>query len=340
MPDTRILDARYRCLEGAPEADSRVVLLLGTREVVARMVCLGAPEEGNNLVQLRLSEPLPCLAGDHFVIRRESPARTLGGGVVLDPYAQVVRKAGMERASEQLERLEEGDEEAWLERGGPSGLSEAEGRARFGEPRGLRMGDRWFARSILEKHRETLHLTLQRLHSEHPLASGHNRKSLKAGLLKALGDKEYLALLQEELREGRLEEDGARVREPGWKVTLSPAQEQWRIRALEHLEAAGWEGSDSLRTALPMPEMESLIFLLRDRGEAELVGDRLLSGAVLRRLVEKVQQWFQLHPSLDPAAFKDLFGLTRRTAIPLLEWLDQAGVTRRQGDVRVRGRET
>lgn len=339
MPDTRVIDARYQHLGDAPilEGDQRVVVLLGTREAPARMMPLDREdlEPGASLlVQLRLAEPLPCLAGDRFVVRRESPARTLGGGVVLDPYAPVVRRVRAEAASEQLERLEEGDEQAWLERGGPGGLSEAEVRARFGELRGMRLGDRYFASSILENHRKTLHEHLQRLHREMPLASGHNRKSLKSSTLMALGEREYLALLQEEVREGRLEEDGARVREPGWKVELTPAQEAWRQQALAFLEAAGWEGTDKLREALPAPE--ALLFLLRDRGDAELVGDRFYAGTVLAKLVEQVGVWFDSHPTLDPAAFKELFGLTRKTAIPLLEWLDQKGITRRQGDVRVR----
>lgn len=66
------------------------------------------------------------------------------------------------------------------------------------------------------------------------------------------------------------------------------------------------------------------------------MGDRLYHPQVLAGVVSAVETWFESHSTLDPAAFKEMFGLTRRTAIPLLEWLDTRGVTKRQGDVRVR----
>ena len=98
MPDSRVIDVRYQHLADAPEMEGepRVLVLLGTREGVARLVPLEGEvlRPGSSvLAQLRFAVPFPCLAGDHFVIRRESPARTLGGGQVLDPFATVVRKA-------------------------------------------------------------------------------------------------------------------------------------------------------------------------------------------------------------------------------------------------------
>ena len=341
MPDSRVIDVRYQHLADAPELEGepRVLVLLGTREGVARLVPLEGQvlRPGNSvLAQLRFAMPFPCLAGDHFVIRRESPARTLGGGQVLDPFATVVRKAHAGEAVDLLERMEEGDQEAWLERGGPAGLSEAEVRARFGDPVGQRLGDRWFAVSVVEKHRQSLHQNLDRLHAQLPLTPSHNRKALRSGLLLALGEREYTSLVDEEVRAGRIEAEGSRLRRPGFVVQLTDEQNAWIATVNRLLEAAAWEGVEHIREKAPAPDADALIFLQRERGLWEQVADRLYGRPTLDRLKAEVLVWFDTHTELDPGAFKELFGLTRKTAIPLLEWLDAAGVTRRQGDVRVR----
>jgi selenocysteine-specific elongation factor len=58
---------------------------------------------------------------------------------------------------------------------------------------------------------------------------------------------------------------------------------------------------------------------------------------VLAGLVDKVRTALRAAPALSPAAFKELTGQSRRTAIPLLEWLDAHGYTRRVGDERTAG---
>jgi selenocysteine-specific elongation factor len=91
-----------------------------------------------------------------------------------------------------------------------------------------------------------------------------------------------------------------------------------------------------LRERLPHARFDALVFLMRERGEVDAVGDRLVARSALDRLAADVRAHLEAHAELDTGAFKDLSGQTRRTAIPLLEWLDAAGVTKRRGDVRVR----
>lgn len=342
LPAPLVVDATYTHLPDAPvyAGEARLTILLGTREVEARVVPLDAeglvPGETCH-VQIRAGEPLPCLPGDRFVARRASPATTVGGGVVLDPFAPVARRRDAAHAAEVLDRIEAGDPEARLLRAGPGGLSEADAVARLGALAGVRIGDRWFAREHAEAHRAALHANLARFHAEHPLAPGCNRKALRGGVLLALGDREYNALLEGEVAAGRVVAEGGRVRAPDHAARLAPAQEAWRTRALAHLAAAGLEGSDKLRESCPDVAYDELVFLLKDRGEIEQVGDRLYAAAVLATLVERVRAHFAGADTLDPAAFKELSGQSRRTAIPLLEWLDARGVTKRVGDVRVRG---
>lgn len=342
IPSPLMVDVRYTHLPSAPdlEADSRVVVLHGTREVTGRLVGLDVElwEPGTTgHAQLRLAEPLPCLPGDRFVVRRESPALTLGGGVVIDPFATVTRKARAQATVELLERIEAGDTEAWLERAGPGGLSEAELLRRLGHTAGVKLGERWFAPAMIERHRAALHAALQQYHQLQPLSLGANRKALRVGVLLALAERDYLALLDDEIQAGRIRAEAGRVREPDFEVTLSPTQEAWRRRVLDLVEKAGLEGADRLAEAAPDPNFEALLFLLRDRGELVILTDRVFSRKILDQLAARVREWFTHNPQLDPQAFKEMTGLTRRTAIPLLEWLDSQGVSRRMGDIRVAG---
>ena len=68
-----------------------------------------------------------------------------------------------------------------------------------------------------------------------------------------------------------------------------------------------------------------------------MIAGRVYFGPVLAQLTEAVRGYFVDQRTLEPASFKALTGQSRRTAIPLLEWLDAHGVTRRVGDARIKG---
>ncbi len=94
---TSIFDARVAMLGDAPVVDGqgRVRVLLGTSEAMAALSVLDGEAllpGHHHFVQLRTEQPLVALPGDRFVLRRESPVSTIGGGVVLDPWAHRVRK--------------------------------------------------------------------------------------------------------------------------------------------------------------------------------------------------------------------------------------------------------
>lgn len=339
VPSPVVVDTRYRHLPDAPEfpGEAQLLVLHGTREVPARLVPLDAEalEPGwEGYVQLRLAGPLPCLPGDPFVVRLASPPSTVGGGRVLDPWSAVARRSRAVESVPILARLHAGDRTAWLDRAGAAGLCEAEAILRMGVPSGERIGDRWFSPAWAQAHREALHAAVAEGHRAAPLASSLNRKSLRAGVLHALADREFLALIEGEVAAGRLATERGGVKRPGWAPTLTADQEAWRTRVLAILAEAGWDGLADLRERAPHPDQDALLHLLEERGEVVSAGERLYSRAALDTLVDRVRAWFAEHPTLDPGAFKELSGLSRRSAIPLLEWMDAIGLTRRVGDER------
>ena len=100
------------------------------------------------------------------------------------------------------------------------------------------------------------------------------------------------------------------------------------------LAHAGLEGAkfDEL-----IQQLDGLVQLLLDAGEAQRIGERVVGTEHLNGLVQTVRAFFTHTARLTPADFKTMTGQSRRTAIPLLEWLDSQGVTRRDGDARVSG---
>ncbi len=339
VEDSRVIDVTYDHLESSPllVGEPGVLVLHGTREVSGRLYPIGVEglEPGASIRgQLHLGEPLPCLPGDRFVVRRASPAATLGGGVILDPWTTVIRKRRHAEAVVELDRLAGGDRLVYLERAGTLGLTEGQCVSRCGALVGTRLGERRYADAAVAAFREALREGLAERHAAEPLSPGVNRKVAWVGALRALDERSFLSFLEREATEGRVRLDGGRVRLPDWQVSLTVEQAVWRATVLALAEAAGYDGAE---ITAERPDHEALVFLLRDRGEIDVIAGRVYFGPVLAQLTEAVRGYFVDQRTLEPASFKALTGQSRRTAIPLLEWLDAHGVTRRVGDARIKG---
>lgn len=344
VPATSIFDARTRHLPGAPalEAGTRVRILLGTAEVMGVVDPLDAErlEPGASaLVQLRCAEPLVALPGDRFVLRRESPVQTLGGGVVLDPWAPRVRRREQAQAVALLTRLEAGDAAALLERAGPAGLPLAEARARL---RSLgqqgewpQLADRVLAPAALDALERALEKAISAYHADHPLSSGAGRRELRRGPLAALEPAAFDALIERAHKAGRLEIDGPRLRAAGWRVQLSPALAQAQERLHQRLAEAGLAALETAELLEGLPEGEALLVLAQEAGAVEKVGGRHTARAALEQLTRTVREELAARGELSPGRFKELTGLSRKHAIPLLEWLDAQKITRRVGETRL-----
>lgn len=335
----QVLDARFTHLPDAPELaqGARVRLLTGTSEVMAVIDGLDAPLEpgSSRLVQLRASEPLAVLPGDRFILRRESPVTTLGGGVLLDVWAPRHRKRDHDRATAELRALEAGDENILLERAGPSGLSAEQARTRGVQ--GVSLADRVLGPQTLAHLEDFLVEQLQAFHADNPLLPATPRRSLHKGRLAALGPQAFDALLKRLEDQGRIETAGPRLRLPGYRVALTDGQQRLADQLVAKVRSAGLE-------ALTLQELNEeaaghtrIVAHLIDQGVLRRVSERVYADEDLLALTESVRAHFGRSDTLSPPDFKELTGLSRRYAIPLLEWLDVKGVTKRSGDVRVRG---
>ncbi len=343
---TSILDVRYRHLASAPllEAGTRVRLLLHTAETLAVADPLDPPGQPvspgtTRWLQLRLSQPVAMLPGDRFVLRRESPITTLGGGEVVDPWAPRIRRKDAHRAVDLLEQMAAGDNLARIERQGPAGMPLTEAKERFGcVPDGAAcLGDTLFLEPRVEQMAAHLEQELSRWHKAHPLGTGAPRRTLHRGLVAGLEARAFEALVERVSQEGRVVLDGPRVALAGHKVELSEADQAAIDALMKRLGEAGLAPPATQEILEGSGITEEHLALLLGRGTLERIEGRLVRGDHLDGLAASVRAFLAEKGTLSTGDFKALTGLTRRHAIPLLEWLDARGITCRKGDVRVSG---
>jgi selenocysteine-specific elongation factor len=351
VPSASMIDVRYHHLPGAPplsDGDS-VRMLHGTAERIGRLYLAeerdDVPPGASVWAQIRLDAPLPCLPRDRFVLRRPSPQETLGGGEIVDPWAPKLRNKDRARWTEWLRRLAKGDVVAWLERAGEEGLSPDEWAARTssidaGGGAAVALGDRLYAPTVIARLQGVLLEQIQHFHAEHPLARGANRRELHRDRLAHLSEKAFDALVDALVAANAVQIDGPMLRASAFRVSLGDAEKALKKRIVESFQAAGLEGLavKAIHEKHKEPETASIVALLESDGRVEQVaGLGYVWKAALEDLVDQVRGWFATHPELTPGDFKELTGLSRKAAIPLLEWLDKARHTRRVGDARIRG---
>ena len=347
VPEPLMLDVRYQHLADAPPlADGASVrVLLGTAERLGRLFFADPIEElqpGRSVwAQLRLDGPLPCLPRDRFILRRPSPAQTLGGGVVVDPWTRRMRGKDRKAWVSELSRLHAGERLVWLERAGEAGLDPKAWAARGGQG-GQVLGDRVFAPRVVGRLTGLLLDALAAFHGANPLQLGAHRRELKRERLGHLSDKVFDGLVERLISSKMAASDGPLLRMAGFQVQLSEAQRDLQDRVVERISAAGLVGMEpkALYATFDDAEVASLLRLAEEAGRVRTVaGVGFVSPAPLTALVSSVRGWFASHDTLSAPEFKELSGgLSRKTAIPLLEWLDTQKVTQRFGDVRRAGR--
>jgi selenocysteine-specific elongation factor len=336
LPPAHILDARYHHLADAPEIphDSRVRLLVGTSEVMAVLSVLDdeALQPGqSHLIQLRTDAPLVTLPRDRFVLRRESPVQTLGGGVLLDPWAGRLRRKHHAQAIAHLSALEAGDTSVLLLRAGEDGLT-PQLAGLYGLSESPLLGGLHFHPDIIASLRATLLTSLRQWHDEHPLAAGVGRRDLRRGVFQRMPERVYIELLEALAADGAVVFEGPRLRASDFAIRLTPAQRKTMSDLTAAVLAAGLEGP---RFDVHVKECPELLQLLLEDGTLVRVGPHLIHSEPLGAMKAQVIALLAEKGELLPTDFKDLTGLSRRFAIPLLEWLDAQRITVRRGDVRV-----
>ncbi len=360
---TSVVDVRLRLLatcERTLEDRTRVRVHLGASETLARVVLVeGAPLEPGEvaLAQLRLEEPVVAIPGDRLVLRAYSPAVTIAGAVVLDAHA--TRRARLDDvARRRLHAFEHGtlaERVAILAAdGGGAGVRAADAALRLAvspaaveaaasEAKGLRLlrDGSYLTEEAWKGTLERIENAVARYAETHKLREGIGKGELKSLLARDIDGSVFDEALESLVGAKTLAFRGDRVSLPDAGPVLTPEQARAVADLERQLAAGGYavpEVSELIKGLAPALKPQELIRYLVESGRAIKVTAELLYPAERwAELEAKVRQHLSRNPDLSMAAFKELFQVSRKYSIPVLEHLDRTGLTRRQGDVRVAG---
>ncbi|RUM43383.1 MAG: selenocysteine-specific translation elongation factor [Desulfurobacterium sp.] len=311
------------------------------------------------LAQVRLKGEVVAVYGDRFVIRNYSPARVIGGGRILNPVpTKKFRRRFREEFLEFLGALKEKSVEElvvfYVEKF--PGLLESSSFVQLLnlsperalsvvgelEERGdlLSFSGKLYPAKFLEKLKEELLKTLESYHEEYPIAEGINKESLKSKL--SVPSDMLARAVRELVEEGKLEERGGIVRLKGFTPSEKGTRFETLVREVEELvEKRGFSPPEvkELSAELKVSEEEANLiasYLVNRKGYFR-VGNFIYSPTAIKKIKEILRKHFGKKETLSVGEFKDYLGVTRKFAIPLLEFFDSIGVTVRKGNERVKG---
>jgi selenocysteine-specific elongation factor len=368
---TQIVDGELSVLRSAPKGirtRSRVRVHIGSAEVLARVRVLNnrgeiAPGE-TGFAQLRLEAPVVALHDERFILRSYSPAATIAGGLILDPLAAKHRGKELARTHERLRALMDAPRPVrlatFVESAGDSGLTLSDLAARTGwkdevltqvaeqakqEGNIVEAEGAFLAKENFERLSRVAVEEVKKHHQREPLSRGLARETLRERHF-AHAPPEIFRLVVTELEAaGKLISDKDLVRASEHTLELSPLDTQIRERLAQIYEQARLE-PPTLDQALAAANVASgqrahvrkILQLLIDNGTLVRVqGEMFFHLRALDRLKTVLIQYAAKSPDrlIDVASFKELAGVSRKYAIPLLEYFDSQRFTRRAGDKRI-----
>jgi selenocysteine-specific elongation factor len=340
---------------------ARVRFHVGTSEIMARALLLDrtelAPGE-KSFARFRLEGPLVARPGDRFVVRSYSPVVTIGGGTLLDVDPPRFKRKGPALVAH-LTLLQTGDPEAVLEEHvrhvGAAGvrLATLAGRVPFGPAqlralldvlqaagRVIAVDRDWFIHPESFARLRTLVVeALTAFHHASPLKPGMSREELRSRAGGA--DERVFAFLLSALgADGTVKTERDKVRLASHEVRLSPDQQRIIDRLEDDFlraEAAPPSAEEALgRAGLGGDEEHELFQVLVQAGKLVRVKESLFFHArALDTIQTKLVALLRERKEIGPADIKDLLGISRKYAIPLLEFFDQRRVTARVGERRI-----
>ncbi|HEV7375929.1 MAG TPA: selenocysteine-specific translation elongation factor [Pyrinomonadaceae bacterium] len=370
---TQVLDVQVDVLKSVTRplrSRVRVRVHLGAAEVLARVRVLeesGEIAQGKSgFAQLRLEAPIVALPHERFIIRSYSPQRTIAGGRILDAHATRHRGREATIARARLATLASADKatqlSVFVEASGEHGLRHSDVAARTGwtdevledavrqatgsgevvDADGVYIGS-----SSFEGLSSAALIEVEAHHKREPLARGILRETLREQVFTHAAPEVFRAVMSHLESVGALRSEKEVVRAASHSLSLSPADAALRNRLEKVYSDAALEAPtfDEALARLDGASSGSreharkIVQLLVDAGLLVRVNtDLFFHRAALDNLVASLKEYAAQHEPerlIDVPTFKKIAGISRKYAIPLLEYFDRERITRRAGDKRI-----
>ncbi len=363
MKNTDLLDVKLKVLEDSMRIltnHERLHLYTGTSEILCRAVLLdkeqiGPGEEG--LVQLRLEEEIAVKRGDRFVVRFYSPMETIGGGIVLEPNP--VRKKRFDaQAIEELKKKESGSlgdvMELQIKEHGDTMITLAElakvmahsvdelkeyleeleeSGTIFVFP--MKKDTYLWHRDSEFAVRQKIEETLQKYHSEHPYRYGMKKAEIHNTFLKKIKPNIFDAYIERMTGEnvyGRREEY---LSLPGYEVPKDAMYLQTEKLIEDTFEKAGYDFvrfSEIDFGKIPRQTAEDVVPMMIDEGKVLRINEEMFTMKhLMDEAKEKIQNHLKEENLITIAQVRDMFSTSRKSAKPILEYMDSIKVTKKTG---------
>jgi selenocysteine-specific elongation factor len=361
---TRHADVRVELLHGVKPLrhGARVRFHQGTRELLGRVALAGGGEVeagADAFARVHLEAPAALRRGDRFILRAYSPLRTIGGGTVLDPLPPrrgVRTAAGLARFARIANLAPESQTAAlaMIEEAGLAGLPVAQLIARAGtgpqqyEPlmaalertgQAILLGSFLVSSSHLDAARQSLLAIVTGYHAKRPIEEGIAREELRERVCGDVPVTVFEHLVTTMVTGGQIVARD-RVALAGRSMALTDQEVRARDTIAQILHESGLTPPDpaalASRVGIARELVDRMATLLIRQKVLVRLGDLLFHESALSRLKADIGTLKQQGtvPMLDVAVFKDRYQMTRKHAIPLLEFLDREHVTRRVGNTR------
>lgn len=363
MKNTDLLDVKLKVLEDSMRIltnHERLHLYTGTSEILCRAVLLdkeqiGPGEEG--LVQLKLEEEIAVKRGDRFVVRFYSPMETIGGGIVLEPNP--VRKKRFDaQAIEELKKKESGSlgdvMELQIKEHGDTMITLAElakvmahsvdelkeyleeleeSGTIFVFP--MKKDTYLWHRDSEFAVRQKIEETLQKYHSEHPYRYGMKKAEIHNTFLKKIKPNIFDAYIERMTGEnvyGRREEY---LSLPGYEVPKDAMYLQTEKLIEDTFEKAGYDFvrfSEIDFGKIPRQTAEDVVLMMIDEGKVLRINEEMFTMKhLMDEAKEKIQNHLKEENLITIAQVRDMFSTSRKSAKPILEYMDSIKVTKKTG---------
>ena len=339
---TSQIDAIIRPVRGVDEIPERGAFLLhhGAAETSARIRVLDRLPDGALLVRVRVEDALVVDVGDRFVLWEAGRRRVVGGGVALDaapPRAATPRHVAFlaRRAA-----TDDRDERARIAIEEAGAIRTAELELQMGANPGPATTDGWLvADDLAERVAASLTSSLETFHRERPLEEGAPLDAARRTVLdevRAYGARVDPgladAMLDQLDRDGVIARAATTVRLASHAVSLGAHETE-----LDELIAAiSGEHEATPPTVKQLGEAGFDPALIAAAGRAgrlvRIAPDLVLASAMLERAIAVAQE--HASDGMTVSALREALGTSRKYAVPLAEYLDATGVTKRVGDLR------
>ena len=318
------------------------------------------PPGESEIVQLRLEEPITALPGDRFIVRSYSPQVTIGGGLIIDPLPQKhrIRDGVARKHLEQLEAADLSERLAvFIEMSGAQAMTQIEIAARTGatdEQIAGATAELLAAGRVIEVTRSPLVLislesyrtaankvtrTLAEHHRREPLSLGLSREEVREQVFGQVRPEIFRAVVARLVDEGEVAAERESLRLAAHRPALTESDDAAKQALEAAFKSSGLQAGTLEETAAAAGVKSELArklytLLVAERRVAR-IGDFVFHVDSIDNLKSRVRALKLTNPRIDVAVFKEMTGgLSRKYAIPLLEYLDRERITRRVGNER------